>query len=39
MTADQLCRPGLSHPVREPDVSAKVTRGEIRGWMSRKHEE
>jgi hypothetical protein len=43
MTADQLDRQGFSHPVGGPQpafgVGKKVTRGVIRGWMSRKHEE
>jgi len=40
--ADELPRPGCSHPLMgsEPVVgtSAKVTRGVIRDWTSRKHE-
>jgi hypothetical protein len=42
-TADQLARQGSSHPFTGPEpalgVSAKVTRGVIRDWTSRKHEE
>jgi hypothetical protein len=41
--ADQLARQGSSHPFIGPepalDISAKVARGVIRDWTSRKHEE
>jgi len=40
--ADELPRPGCSHPLLESGpvvgTSAKVTRGVIRDWTSRKHE-
>jgi hypothetical protein len=40
--ADQLARPGSSPPLIGPEpalgISAKVARGVIRDWMSRKHE-
>jgi len=40
MIADQLHRQGFSHPVGGPEpafgICGKVTRGVIRGWMSRK---
>jgi hypothetical protein len=40
--ADQLARQGSSHPLIGPEptvgISAKVARGVIRDWMSRKHE-
>jgi hypothetical protein len=43
MTADQLGRQGFSHPGGGPEpafgVCGKVTRGVIRGQISRKHEE
>jgi hypothetical protein len=42
-TADQLARQGCSHPLIGPehavDISAKLSRGVIRGWTSGKHEE
>jgi hypothetical protein len=41
--ADQLARQGSSHPFIGPEpalgISAKVARGVIRYWASRKHEE
>jgi hypothetical protein len=41
--ADQLARQGSSHPLIVPEpalrISAKVAKGVIRDWMSRKHEE
>jgi hypothetical protein len=41
--ADQLARQGSSHPLIGPEsalgISAKVARGVIRDWTSRKHEE
>jgi hypothetical protein len=41
--ADQLARPGSSQPLIGPEpalgISAKVARGVIRNWTSRKHEE
>jgi hypothetical protein len=41
--ADQLARQGSLHALMGPEpalgISAKVTRGVIRDWMSRKHEE
>jgi hypothetical protein len=41
--ADQLARQGSSHPLIGPKpalgISAKVGRGVIRDWTSRKHEE
>jgi ribonuclease HI len=41
--ADQLARQGSSHPLTGPEpalgISAKVAKGVIRDWMSRKHEE
>jgi ribonuclease HI len=41
--ADQLARQGSSHPLTGPEpalgISAKVARGVIRDWTSRKHEE
>jgi hypothetical protein len=40
---DQLARQGSSYPLKRPEpalcISAKVARGVIRDWMSRKHEE
>jgi hypothetical protein len=39
--ADELARQGSSHPLIGPalGISAKVARGVIREWTSRKHEE
>jgi hypothetical protein len=41
--ADQLARQGSSHPLTGPEpalgISAKVAKGVIRDWMSRRHEE
>jgi hypothetical protein len=41
--ANQLARQGSSHSLRGPEhalgISAKVARGVIKGWTSRKHEE
>ena len=41
--ADQLARQGSSHPLTGPGpalgIYAKVARGVIRGWTSRKHKE
>jgi hypothetical protein len=41
--ADQLARQGSSHPLIGPEpalgISAKVARGVIRDWTSRKHKE
>jgi len=41
--ADQLTRQGSSLPFRGhepgPGITATHTRGVIKGWMSRKHEE
>jgi hypothetical protein len=41
--ADQLSRQGSSHPLTGPGptlgIFAKVSRGVIRGWASRKHKE
>jgi hypothetical protein len=41
--ADQLARQGSSQPLIGPEpalgISAKVARGVIRDWTSRKHEE
>jgi hypothetical protein len=42
-TADQLARKGSSQPFIGPEtalsICAKVARGVVRYWMSRKHEE
>jgi len=42
-TADQLARQSSSHPLTIPHpilgISARVARGVIRDWTSRKHEE
>jgi hypothetical protein len=41
-TADQLARRASSHPLTGPEhvlgISAKVARGVIRDWMSKKHD-
>jgi hypothetical protein len=34
---DELSRQGSSHPVLALGISAKVARGMIRDWTSRKH--
>jgi len=40
-TANELARQGSSHPLIRPvlGISAKVARGVIKDWTSRKHEE